>query len=178
MNWRKQNERELRDRIQAGFRYAYSLTEHQQDAEDLVQQAWMKCQKRYGKVRNNAVFFTAIRNQFYDHLRRKKIVSFASVSASDEEALIDTGQPVAGSSDDIETILSQLRVEEREVIFLHIVEGRTAREIASITGSPRNTVLSQIHRARKKLADQWRETRDVKESIGDTSPSRTRNESL
>jgi len=44
-----------------------------------------------------------------------------------------------------------LRETEREVLFLSVVEGYTADEIAKLTGSTRGTVLSLIHRSRLKL---------------------------
>jgi len=47
----------------------------------------------------------------------------------------------------------QLRPNEREALYLNAVEGYTAREIAKQTDMPRNTVLSLIFRARKKLAE-------------------------
>ena len=49
-------------------------------------------------------------------------------------------------------MLAKLRDIEREALFLHIVEGYSANEIATLTGRPRGTVLSLIHRSRKKLA--------------------------
>ena len=44
-----------------------------------------------------------------------------------------------------------MRVEEREALFLWAVEGYTAREIAEMCSSPINTVLSRLHRGRRKL---------------------------
>ena len=51
----------------------------------------------------------------------------------------------------LQSALRTLRETEREVLFLSIVEGYTAGEIAELTGSKRGTVLSLIHRARLKL---------------------------
>ena len=61
---------------QSGFRYAYSLTHHAHDAQDLVQAAWLKLQRAYSRVENKMLLFTAIRNLFYDGKRREKIVRF------------------------------------------------------------------------------------------------------
>ncbi len=35
--------------VQAGYRYAFSLSHNRHDAEDLVQQAWLKLTRRYGR---------------------------------------------------------------------------------------------------------------------------------
>ena len=51
----------------------------------------------------------------------------------------------------LEEALGSLRPPEREALYLATVEDYTAQEIADLTGRPRGTVLSMIHRARKKL---------------------------
>lgn len=140
-----------RQLIQAGYRYALSLTHHHYDAEDLIQQAWMKCHHRYGKVKNRTILYTTIRNLYYDQLRRQKIVTFEPI-ADDEGALgakVESTSP--GASIDIDLLLAQLRTEEREALYLNVVDGYSAKEIANIVGKPRNSILSLIHRARQKL---------------------------
>jgi DNA-directed RNA polymerase specialized sigma24 family protein len=47
--------------------------------------------------------------------------------------------------------LLHLRVEEREALYLHLVEGWSAREVSEKVHKPRNTVLSLIHRGRARL---------------------------
>lgn len=142
-------EREL---LQAGFRYALSLSHHHHDAEDLVQQAWMKCANKYGDVKNRTMIYTTIRNLFYDRCRRGKIISFEPIPDGFDTVDSSSGENCVGESGDLEVLLAQLKSNEREALYLNAVEGRTAQEIADLTGSPRNTILSTIHRARKKLA--------------------------
>lgn len=136
--------------VQAGYRFALSLTHHHYDAEDLVQQAWMKCFHRYGSVKNRSILFTSIRHLFYDQCRRGKIVSFESIDGHPEPAAVTSGSSHAAA--DLDVLLAGLRAEEREALYLNAVEGYTAREIAEQTGTPRNTILSHLHRARRKLA--------------------------
>ena len=52
---------------------------------------------------------------------------------------------------ELEGALTRLRAPEREALFLNVVEGYTAREIAALTNQPRGTVLSLIHRAKQQL---------------------------
>ena len=134
--------------VQAGYRYALSMARHHEDAEDLVQQAWMKLQRAYGKVEGLPVLFRTIRNLFYDMKRRSKIVQFEPLDSTPEPGRHES----SGVSMDMEEVLSRLRAEEREALYLNVVEGFTASEIAERTGSPRGTILSHIHRARQKLA--------------------------
>ena len=137
--------------VQAGYRYALSLTHNREDAEDLVQTAWVRLTQRYGRVKNRSMLFTTVRNAFYDQRRRAKIVAF--------EPLDDAPEPAAPASDpaeglrnaDMDELLATLRPVEREALYLNVVERYTAKEIGRMTKAPRNTVLSLIHRAREKL---------------------------
>ncbi len=146
--------------VQAGYRYALSIARHHQDAEDLVQQAWLKLQRAYGRVEGTPVLFRAIRNLFYDQKRRNKIVQFEPLESSPEPGRLES----KGVSMDMELLMGKLRPEEREALYLNVVEGFTATEISAQTGSPRGTILSHIHRARQKLAKalggEFRDTRN------------------
>lgn len=133
--------------LQSGFRYAYSLCNDYHDAEDYVQQAWFKLHRKYGKVETKALLFKTIRNLRMDRLRRDKIVTFEPM----EEREFDSESDVRASKEDVKALLEQLRKEEREALYLNVVEGYTAQEISEMTDTPRGSVLSLIHRAKKKL---------------------------
>ncbi len=139
------------DRLQKGYRYALALTHHSADAEDLVQEAWLNLSRRYGRVETNAVLFTAVRNLFVDQCRRKKIVQFDSIEEREGPELPAIAESEPGLQGDLEVLLSILRPVEREALFLHYYEGRTAEEIGQLTAQPRGTVLSLLHRALAKL---------------------------
>jgi len=137
--------------LQAGFRYAYSLTHHNNDAEDLVQAAWVKLLSSYGNVGNKSLLFTCIRNLFIDNYRRNNLVVIESMEIVPE--CVDNKDHLneSLSRKDIGQALNILRTEEREAIFLNIVEGYSAQEIAQLTQRSRNTVLSLISRGKQKL---------------------------
>lgn len=137
-----------RERLQAAFRYAFSLTHHQHDAKDLVQSAWLKLLSMKAKIPAKNLLFVTIRPLFFDDLRRRKIVSFCAL---DEEEASACQTAKRAFSDDVAALLSELRPEEREVLFLHEVEGYSASEISRLTWQPRGTVLSLMHRARERL---------------------------
>ena len=59
----------------------------------------------------------------------------------------------SGLGDEMHRALGRLRDDEREVLFLAAVEGYTATELAELTDKPRGTILSMIHRAKKKLRE-------------------------
>ena len=136
--------------LHCGFRYALSLTHHRHDAEDLTQEAWVKLCRRYGQASSKAALFTTIRHLFIDRCRRARIVAFDSLEESAPDTVVaETLMP--GTRDDLEQLLGGLRPGEREVIYLHHVEGHTADEVGVLTRQPRGTVLSLMHRAFKKL---------------------------
>lgn len=140
-----------RDLIEHGKRYAYSYTKNWHDAEDLAQQAWLKLKTKYNEVKDKALLFRAIRNLFIDGARRSKIVAFDPL-----ENAYHVGKPeTQGARHDIEEALSVLSPAERDSIVLNVVKGDTAEEITRKTGMPRGTVLSHIHRGRRKLLEKF-----------------------
>ena len=140
--------------LQSGFRFAYSLTHHRQDAEDLVQRAWVRLHRRYLGCESQALMFTTLRNLFYDDCRRAKIVPFTTLD--DEEAAPSAEEALdhaPGVQGDLEVMLGFLEIAEREALYLNRVEGFTAAEIGELTGRSRNTVLGILARAHRKLRD-------------------------
>ena len=136
--------------VQAGFRYALSLTHDPDAAEDLVQDAWLKLHaKGAGDL---PLFFTAIRNLYIDGRRRHRLVAFDAFDEGRDGAVEAEVAPDLSMAE-LEGALAKLRPEEREAVFLNAVEGYSAREIATFTGRPRNTVLSLIHRGKRKMVD-------------------------
>jgi RNA polymerase sigma-70 factor (ECF subfamily) len=117
---------------------------------DLVQEAWLRLEQK-GGVRDRAQLFLTIRRLYIDQYRHARVIRFESLENVTE--LAGSGCSIAGvlAAADLEKPLARLREEEREVLFLSVVEGYTAQEVADLTQRPRNTVLSLIHRARAKL---------------------------
>ncbi len=141
-----------RDVLQAGYRYALSLCAEQADAEDLVQDAWVRLRRNRGHdAPGKSLFFTVIRNLHIDRCRRRKLTLFEPLVGA-EDAVDAPDQFIGvGAARDLEAPLASLRPEEREALFLQVVEGYTAEEIAELTGRARGTVLSLVHRAKRKL---------------------------
>ncbi len=137
---------ELLDR---GFRYALALTHHREDAEDVVQEAWLSLHRRYGEIRSPRLLFTTIKHLVIDQQRRSRVVRFEPAEHHDSPA---APIPMAqGTQEDMWALLGQLRESEREALFLHHIEGHTAAEIGRLTSRSRNTVLSLLNRGMSKL---------------------------
>lgn len=139
--------------LQSGYRFALSLTHDRGAAEDLLQDAWVAVLQARGP-HNRRYLFTAIRTRFLNRHRRERLVPVMSL----EEARGDVGMD--DELDDLDfplntaqfdATLAQLRPLEREALYLSAVEEYSAQEIAQLTKQSRGTVLSLIHRARRKL---------------------------
>lgn len=143
--------------LQSGFRYACSLTHQPAEAEDLVQEAWLKLTRSKQTSWNKSLFFVTLRNLYIDRYRRNRLVVLEPLDELSERADLRDApgneQEIAMDIQWLERSLSILRVEEREAIYLHLVEGYTAAEVAELTERSRNTVLSLIQRGRKKLVN-------------------------
>lgn len=148
---------EVDDLLNSGFRYAYSLTHDHAEAEDLLQDACVSILNIAGPW-EKAYFFTTIRNRFIDRYRRNQKVLFLPLEGEkdgetipQQVAVEEWIAPDVLSNGALEKALETLRAEERETMFLAVVEGYTAQEIADMTGRPRGTILSLLHRTKAKL---------------------------
>ncbi len=148
---------ELDSLVHRGYRFALSLTHDVPQAEDLLQDAWSSI-LRTNAPWSCAYLFATIRNRFIDTRRRDKLIR--TEPYDDHAHPMDAPRIRANwfedggvFSDDgaLDDALSQLRPEERAVLYLMAVEEMSAREIARLLGRPRGTVLSMVHRAREKL---------------------------
>ncbi|WP_067520676.1 RNA polymerase sigma factor [Endozoicomonas ascidiicola] len=145
------------------YRYAIALTRDSDEAFDLLQQSVERYLRRSNfqsddHVREpSAYLMRTIRNQFFDQARHQRmhlVVNEQLQQANTE--LDDTPSP-----DDLlihqqmaEGLIKQLDSHEQELLYLWAVEEYTAQEIATMRSQPRGTILSQLHRLKKKLRTQ------------------------
>ena len=143
-------------RIAGGAVYAYalSLLRDPQEAEDAMQDTFLKIRsaaplyKPMGKP--VAWIFTITRNICLMKLRRKKNASFFPLDGMEEPS----GEDEITDLEDRLVIRKALRVlsdTECQIIFLHAVTGWKHREIAEHLHLPLSTVISKYNRGLKKL---------------------------
>lgn len=150
---------EIKSLLQHGYRYALSMTHNTTRAEDLLQDAWVAILQANGPLEKNYLF-SAIRSRFINTSKRDRLVPMVPLETDKMENQEDDVY-VAADNDALADSLATLRPVEREAIYLSAVEGYTAEEIAIHTNQPRGTILSLIHRSRKKLRQYFE--RDIKE---------------
>lgn len=140
--------------LDAAYRYAVSLTHQPAEAEDLVHDAVLALLRANASWERSYLFVT-IRNRFIDLYRRNRKIAFVALEQEDGSAVdppdLTFEVPDVLETGALERALAQLRTEEREALFLAVVEGYTAEEIGNLTARPRGTILSLLHRTKKKL---------------------------
>lgn len=159
-NKRKRFEETVLPHLDAAYNLARWLTGQDQDAEDVVQEAYLRAFKFYDGFRggdSRAWMLTIVRHTAFSWLRQNRAQDFA--------VPLDEEQPAAegssGNSEDtlMETIdrqqlheaIATLPIIFREVIILHDLEGLAYKEIATVVNIPIGTVMSRLARARKQL---------------------------
>ena len=135
-------------------RYARALVGDKAGADDLVQdtmeRAWHKLASFLPGADMRAWLFSIMHNLRMDQLRRPAL---STVAIEDEELL-----PVQPASQahglemrDLHAALMSLPVEQREILFLVVLEEMSYEEIAQSLAIPVGTVMSRLSRGREKL---------------------------
>ena len=141
--------------MQKLYRYGCVLCKDPDQAYDLLQHALEKyLQEENAKNHNHAAAYvrTIMRNRFIDEYRRSKRFHEESYDDTSTLAINETPlEDIVVAQVDLEIIWQILDPFEREIMYYWAIEEMTAKEISLETGTPRGTVLSRIHRMRKKI---------------------------
>ena len=141
-----------KSQLQQLYQYCVALTNHPDNAHDLLQtsvEKWLRS-NRDGDT-SAAYIRKIIRNQFIDECRRKKIIAFEPLPQSVPAALKeDTLEQTVIDEDLTQQLMVHLNAAEREVLYLWAVLEYTAAEISKELGISRGTVLSRLYRVKKK----------------------------
>jgi RNA polymerase sigma-70 factor (ECF subfamily) len=146
--------------LDAAYNLARWLTRNELDAEDVVQEAYLRAFSYFATFRGGdgrAWLLTIVRNSYYDWLKQNR--SHGPMALFDEE--LHGLRPETPSQETLmvdkqrEYILRQaiddLPVQYREVLVLREMDGLCYQEIANKVRVPIGTVMSRLSRARKRL---------------------------
>lgn len=167
-------EEEFLPQIDALYTFAYHLTYNEDDANDLVQETYLKAFRfieKYNEGTNaKAWLFKILKNAFINQYRRKSkqptqvdyedITSYQDVEEdSSLPGYADLREEMFQSmiGDEVTNAINALPVDFRVVILLCDIEGFTYEEISKILDIPIGTVRSRLHRARNMLKEKLRE---------------------
>ncbi len=151
--------------LDAAYNLARWLLRHEHDAEDAVQDAFLRAHQAFDRFRGGdgrAWLLTIVRNVCYTRLREKQ--RGAKPEIFDDEVHGSTFDPAEANATAwretkgplLQQALEQLAPEFREVIVLHELEGLAYRDIATVAEIPIGTVMSRLARARQKLQTELR----------------------
>ena len=148
--------------MDAAHNLAKWLLRNEQDAQDVVQEAYLRAFKSFAGFHGSngrAWLLTIVRNTSYTLLKKKHAVDLTTPF---DEEIHGTGSDPASPatilehSEDAELIreaMDQLPAEFREIVVLRHQEGLSYKEIGDIAQIPPGTVMSRLARARGKLKE-------------------------
>ena len=136
------------------FNLAYRMTNNREDAEDILQEAFIDCFRNINSFRFESTFGawlkTILINKSINHLKKRKVKLILQdslpeniVEENEENITYDTEKIFRG----IESLPDGYRV----ILTLYLLEGYDHTEIAQILGISESTSKSQYSRAKDKL---------------------------
>ena len=166
-------EDELLPHADALYNFAYHLTYNEEDANDLVQETFMKAFRFINSFDSGtnakAWLFKILKNGFINEYRRKKkepskvdyedIIAYQDADEENGGVAFDLREDIFDGmmGDEITVALNRLPIDFKTVILLCDIEGFTYEEIAKIIDIPIGTVRSRLHRARNMLKESLKE---------------------
>lgn len=162
-------EEELLPHIEALKTFAYHLTYNDEDANDLVQETYMKAYRFLDKyipgTNAKAWLFKILKNAFINEYRKKskrptkvdfqEIISYHDTDDNSKTEYFDLREEIFANmmGDEVTIAINSLPIDFRSVVLLCDVEGFTYEEISKIIDVPIGTVRSRLFRARNMLKE-------------------------
>jgi RNA polymerase sigma factor (sigma-70 family) len=146
--------------MDAAYNLARWLMRNEHDAEDMVQEAYLRAFKFFEGFRGvdgRGWLLTIVRNTCYTWLEQNRAHELKTVFNEEIHSLdsdISNPATLALQSADhhiLRKALNELPVEFREIVVLRDLEGFSYKEIAEIANIPTGTVMSRLARARERL---------------------------
>ncbi len=157
-----QFEQDVLHHIDAAFNLARWMVKNDQDAEDIVQESFLRAYKYFSSYQggnSRSWLLTIVRNTCYTWLRENRAqgltvdlneeISSTELDKDDPEQCLQ----IKGDQQSVVQALERLPVEYRELIVLRELEEMSYKEIALIAGVPIGTVMSRLARARQRLKE-------------------------
>jgi RNA polymerase sigma-70 factor (ECF subfamily) len=154
--------------LDAAYRFARWLCRSPGDADDIVQEAFLRAFRGFDGLRGGDVkawLLTIVRNCHATAMQQQQRRASVPLPEDHEEALGSVVQDAspdpesASLADDerrtLERLIAALPEEHRQVLLLRELEDMSYREIAAVTQVPIGTVMSRLARARAALRGKW-----------------------
>lgn len=142
----------------------YRLVENADDAQDVVQEAFLNAYQSLDGFKGDSLFFTWLYriavNTAISFKRKQRVLlsidaSRAGVQPLDASEYSRPGEALERAEQEqrVQRALSRLSPEHRAVLVLKDMEGQKYEAIADILGVPIGTIRSRLHRARAELRE-------------------------
>lgn len=148
------------------YNYARWLTGEAHEAEDLVQETYLKALRGFASFREGTNFrawiFRILRNTFLTS--RTGLRATAMQPIEDDDQFVADGDPETiflhhANAEELRRAILELPLEFREVLLLADMENMSYREIGEALSIPVGTVTSRLTRARAKVRRRIQERR-------------------
>ena len=148
--------------LDGAYNLARWLTRNPDDAEDMVQEAYLRAFRFFDTLRSadsRAWLLSIVRNTCYTWLQQNRPGDLAAPFDEDiHSGESDSADPATlalkrASHRMLKEALEELPAEFREVVVLRDLEGFSYKEIAEIAKIPPGTVMSRLARARQRLKE-------------------------
>src|SRR5271168_1963726 len=148
--------------LDAAYNLARWLVRNPHDAEDIVQEAYLRAFKFFGGYQGGdfrAWVLKIVRNTCYSFFEKNRPAELAEEfdetvhTAGTEAPGVEAALLRSADSQMLRSALDELPVSFREVLVLRELEGLSYKEIAEVTGTPIGTVMSGLARGRVQLRE-------------------------
>ena len=144
------------------YRVAYHLTGNEQDAEDLLQDLYLKLWQKRDDLPDEAIndtyLATMMRNLFVDQRRLKHVDASAELKNEEgppDERSLDRQIDARDEARQMEGLISELPERDAKIIQMHLVDDRSYEEIEHDTGLSQGNIRIIVMRTKKKLKQQF-----------------------
>ena len=153
-------EQSILPHMDAAYNLARWLSRNDFDAQDVVQEAYLRAFKFFAGLRSEdgrSWLLRIVRNTFYSWLEKNRRDEEKMTDEDAAEAVVsDTAAPDAlllkqMDSEALREAIQELPVEFREALVMRELEGLSYKEMADIANLPLGTVMSRLARARRQL---------------------------
>ena len=152
-------EQSIMPHMNAAYNLARWLAGNDTDAQDIVQEAYLRAFKFLSGFRGangRSWLLRIVRNTFYDWLKQNRRESVEPFDEELHDTLEETGAPdilllEKADHELLHKAIAELPVEFREILVLRELEGFSYKEIADVADVPLGTVMSRLARAREHL---------------------------
>ncbi len=161
--------------MDAAYNLARWLVRNTQDAEDIVQEAYLRAFKFFGGYQggdSRAWVLKIVRNTCYSFFEKNRPAELAEEfdetvhTAVAEQPGVEAALLQSADSQMLRAALDELPVSFREVLILRELEGLSYKEIAEVVGVPIGTVMSGLARGRAQLRERLLHARGEEEQRG------------